>query len=264
MGRLKRMRAAVLTWARISDQWTSKTGFRYRPLFLTLTYRDGASWEPKAISSYFKRLNSWRLSMQRKYGCPIHLPYVWTCELQKRGAPHYHIVLWLPAFLYLPAPDKAFTVTSRSGRVRHCLPMWDGGCSNTVVIHFGAVPYIAKYVSKGPLEQGQADQLPLGARVHGTGGIPRQSIEAREARWWRLPAWLREFLPLAGLSMVSGLAKRTAAVLGARVREPRSGRWACFISDSGELFASPWMVRFCPITRRTFIWRVDHVSGSVA
>jgi len=263
-GRMKRMRAAVLTWARISDQWTSKTGFRYRPLFLTLTYADGEAWEPKAISAYLKRLNSWRLSMQRLHGCPIHLPYVWTLELQERGAPHYHLVLWLPAFLFLPAPDKSFSITSKNGRVRHCSRMWSGGCSNTVVIKWGACPYIAKYVSKGPLETGASEALPTGARVHGTGGVPRQSIEAREARWWRLPAWLREFLPIAGLSMVAGLARRSSAVLKARVREPRSGRWAAFISEAGELFASPWAVRFCPITRRTFIWRVDDVSRASA
>lgn len=263
-GRMKRMRAAVLTWARISDQWTAKTGYRYRPLFVTLTYAAGDAWEPKAISDYLKRLDSWKHSMQRKHGCTIHIPYVWTLELQKRGAPHYHLVVWLPSFLYLPKPDELFTLTSRSGRVRVCSPMWPWGDSQTVVIKWGAVPYIAKYVSKGPLEQGQAHELPTGARVHGTGGVPRQSIESREARWWRLPAWLRDALPLSSLTMVTGLARRSVQVFKAKVREPRTGRFAAFFSEAGELFASPWAVRFCRITGRTFIWRIDDVSRTCA
>jgi hypothetical protein len=242
-----------MTWARISDQWTGKTGFRYRPLFVTLTYADGDSWEPKAISAFLMRLNSWRRSMQRIHGCAISLPYVWTLELQKRGAPHYHLVIWLPSFLYLPKPDLPFAI-----RGRQCLPMWSHGSSNIVVIEWGAVPYIAKYVSKGPLSSGV--ELPTGARVHGVGGVPRGSIEAREARWWRLPSWLREALPIGSLTMVSGLARRASSVLGARVREPKTGRWAAFLSEAGELFASPWAVRFCPITRRTWLWRIDDVA----
>jgi Protein of unknown function (DUF3296). len=34
------------------------------------------------------------------------LPYVWVAELQKRGALHYHVLLWLPRGLTLPNPTS--------------------------------------------------------------------------------------------------------------------------------------------------------------
>jgi hypothetical protein len=57
------------------------------PLFVTLTYPDNypsARDSKKHLDNFIKRL-------KRKYP---NCGYIWKLELQKRGAPHFHIFLW--------------------------------------------------------------------------------------------------------------------------------------------------------------------------
>lgn len=175
--RVTRLQRSIYTWARVASEWTSDTGKRHTPAFVTLTYRPEVDWAPKHISRCLRALNEWA----RRRGDRI--PYCWVMELQKRGAPHYHLLLWLPPGCWLPKFDQR-------GWWPHGMSQIE--CSNVK----NAVAYIAKYVSKGPLASGQADLIPKGARISGRGGLPPGSDQRREARWWALPAWLREKLPL--------------------------------------------------------------------
>jgi len=230
--RLRRMKTGVMTWARVCTEWTATTGQRYRPTFVTLTYRASASWEPRHISSYVDRLAKWA----KARGCRV--PYAWVLELTKAGVPHYHLICWVPKRFALPKPDKA-------GWWRHGMSRIESA------IQSGAVAYMAKYVSKGG-NAGDSEAMPLGCRISGRGGLPRDSQQAREARWWRLPAWLREALPLA----LGCLARRAAQVFkGAAVVGP-GGRRISWVSEFGEPFESPWASLWCPITRRLSVWRV--------
>jgi len=232
--RLKRMRAGVMTWARVCTEHCGSSGRRWRALFVTLTYADSGSWAPKQISSFLMTVSAWA----RRSGFAI--PYVWTMELQKRGAPHYHLILWVPHGVYLPKPDQR--------------RWWVHGSTNVVPVKGAAAPYIAKYVSKGPDASGTRHELPKGSRVFGKGGLPRASLAARVARWWAQPAWTRENAPLSALTLASGLARRVSAAF--RKAWQSSDPCPSFISEAGELLFSPWRSSWCPVRRQLFVWRV--------
>ena len=59
------------------------------PRFITLTYHN--DWEGR---SHAKDLANWLRTIKHRFG-DCH--YLWRVELQKRGAPHFHIMLWQSA-----------------------------------------------------------------------------------------------------------------------------------------------------------------------
>lgn len=234
--RMRRMRSGVLTWARLSDEWTATTGRRWWSCMVTLTYGPSASWEPRHISQFLACVAEWA----RRQG--IRLPYTWVMELTKAGVPHYHVLLWVPRGYRLPKPDRRGWWPHGSTRIEQAR---------------SAVGYVAKYVSKGWGPEA-LHALPKGARISGRGGLPRCSEQRREAQWWRLPGWLREYLPLdrARIPSMLGLARRCPAALRARLHDG-TGRLTSWITEAGELLASPWVARFCIATRRVYCWRVS-------
>ena len=131
---------------------------------VTLTYRDVGEWRPGHLPALLQTMRKW--VQRRGHG----LRYVWVAELQRRGAVHYHLLLWLPKGLTLPKPDKQ--------------GWWPHGLTR---IEWARKPvgYLAKYASKG----GEAAEFPKGCRLHGHGGL---AAAARViASWWRCPEWVR-------------------------------------------------------------------------
>lgn len=262
--RLRRMRSSVLTWARVTEQWckTNPMPRGWRALFVTLTYSAVDGWRPDHVSKWLDCIQAWWRRYSRKPGREAYartsLPYLWVLELQERGAPHYHALIWLPRGVYLPRSD------SRG--------WWPHGCTQTDPVRVSAVGYVAKYSSKAS-DSGLTGVMPKGARISGRGGLPRGSIEAREARWWRLPKWLRERFPLAGLTSTSGLVRRYAGVVTVRARVARAGEgvleWGraairdasgaalTWLSEMGELLASPWRVVRDPLTGSFYAYEVQ-------
>ena len=263
--RLRRMRSAVMTYANQVDAWTKTISTRYgwRAFMVTLTYADSGSWAPDHLSRMLDALGAWwrrRCSATASRGAQNlrSLPYAWTMELQQRGAPHYHIVIWVPRGVFLPHPD------SRG--------WWPHGCSNVEPVRANAAAYIAKYASKLGEQVIQNLALPFGARIHGQGGLPRKSIHARICRWWRLPHWLKERFPLANLSLTTGLVRRYIGRRTGRVRQGRvldhiewtnerirgpGGAFLSWVSESGELLESPWRVGRDPISGVYHCWRIS-------
>lgn len=194
--RLKRLRRSV-TWA--ARLFGFKLGTRtHKPAMLTLTYRDVDGWEPRHISELLKRTRQW---MDRRGHA---LRYVWVAELQKRGALHYHVLLWLPRGLTLPKPDKQ--------------GWWPHGHTRIEWAR-NAIGYLCKYVSKFD----ESDHLPKGARLHGSGGHDELARSIR--RWINLPTWLK---PFAGISD----------------RYVRVKRCGLVEAESGVCVQSPWRVSF--------------------
>lgn len=135
-----------------------------RPLMLTLTYRDCDAWTKRDISDYIRKLRQW---LKRR---GERLRYVWVAELQKRGAVHYHMLVWARA--RIPRPDA-------SG-------MWPHGMTKTERMRSGGVSYITKYLTK----KEDFKRFPKGIRVYGVGGL---STNAKyNLRWFRLPRYVRE------------------------------------------------------------------------
>jgi len=131
---------------------------------ITLTYRPGEFWEPNDISNCIKRYREW---LARR-GIPLKA--VWVAELQKRGAVHYHILIWLPKGVTPPKPDKR--------------GWWKKGSTNCFWAR-KPVSYITKYASK---EDSKNGGYPKGCRLFGCYGVPIN------LSWWRAPGWLREII----------------------------------------------------------------------
>jgi hypothetical protein len=156
---------SVTTTARLVTELLEATKRRFVPVMVTLTYADVDGWSPRHISEFSKRVREWA----RRQG--VVVPYLWVAELQKRGAVHYHVLLWMPKGLTLPKPDKR--------------GWWVHGMTRTERAR-NPVGYLAKYASKGDAE----GVFPKGLRLSGFGGIAPATRQERA--WWMLPLYLRE------------------------------------------------------------------------
>ena len=195
--RLGKMRSGVITGSRLHQEAATKGGFRGKWALVTPTYAKTEDWRPWHIAEMLDHVRKW---LGRR---GVQCRYVWVAELQKRGAMHYHALIWLPKGLTLPKPDK-------QGWWRHG---W-----TKIEWARNPVGYMAKYASKGD----EASKFPKGARIHGCGGLKGEQLQ--EARYWRRPRWLRESTEVA------------------QVVRRMQGGW--FDLATGELYRSPWEVRF--------------------
>lgn len=189
------MKKGVMTASRLINDRLKGESVRWVPVMVTLTYADADAWRPNHITDFVRRVQMY--AKRRGYT----FPNVWVMELQKRGAPHYHVLFWIPARFRIPRAD-------RQG-------WWAFGSTNTVRVR-NAVGYVAKYASK--FESKDA-AFPHGARIHGIGGITH--LEKRVIAWWKLPAHLR-----------------TGAEGSIAWRRAVGGGWVCV--DTGEHRPSEW------------------------
>lgn len=165
--RVRRLARTVDHAAReIHFSCSASGGFRWRPLFVTLTYRPGVDWSRDHISDFVHRMRVW---FSRR---SVKLRMVWVAELQQRAAVHYHAVIWVPARLRLPTPD-----------VRG---WWPHGSSNVQVAR-SPIGYLCKYASKGV---GEGQKFPRNCRTHGHSGLSQQSRKV--VRYWCSPMWVRD------------------------------------------------------------------------
>lgn len=206
-GRLARLRLHVGLAGHVHGMETAPKGSRpWQAWMLTLTYRGLDDWNPRHVSNCLDLLRKWA----RRQGVD-RFRYVWVAELQKRGAVHYHVVVWLPRQLALPKPDKR--------------GWWPHGMTNVVRAR-KPVSYLCKYLSKG----GGIDEqrLPNRARCYGIGGMDRSGRDLRG--WHRLPTFLR------GAASASERSHYARADGGGWVHRPTGEWWpseyvACFSRD---------------------------------
>lgn len=163
--RLSNLKHSTLTTARLMTEGLQRGGNRFKAAMITLTYADINGWQPKHITEFCKRV---RMHLQRRNHA---FRYAWVMELQKRGAPHYHLIVWLPKGVTLPKADKC--------------GWWPYGFTNAVWAR-NAVGYLAKYASKG----GESKDFPSGARLFGSGGLT--FVQRAIRSWWRLPVNVRD------------------------------------------------------------------------
>ena len=171
--RVKRLRRNV--WALGHLHGMAENGHR-PPVawFVTLTYVGVDDWQADHMSAATEQF--------RRHCTRMHVPcrYIWVAELQKRGAVHYHLLVWLPKGVRMPQWDKPST--SLSGRV--VAPFWSHGMTNTEVAKTG-VGYLMKYLSK----LGELTVFPPHLRLYGSGGL---TALARGVRcWYNLPEWAK-------------------------------------------------------------------------
>lgn len=198
LGRLKRTVWACSHWHGL----TVRPGHRETVWFVTLTYRGVDDWRAKHISECLQAVRKW---CQRQ---AVAFKYVWVAELQKRGALHYHLTIWLPKRLQIPKFDKR--------------GWWPHGMTQTVI---GRAPvgYLMKYLSKtGPLQA-----FPKGARIHGYGGL---TAEGRSVcSWLNWPHWCKQRFGVGDLRSIAGrrVVRETGEILEpmyTRIRIPSGMR----------------------------------------
>lgn len=163
--RLRRMKRSIGSAGDQVKDRAAWRGLRVTPLLITLTYRGVSDWCPRDVSRF---LDDVRIFCRRRGFNPVHL---WVMELQKRGAPHYHVIIWIRSDIWLPEPDKA--------------GWWPWGTSN-IKRAKRPVGYALKYASKFDTKH----ELPRGARLHGRGGLTAE--EKLVVRWWVIPRYQRE------------------------------------------------------------------------
>jgi hypothetical protein len=166
--RISRMRRTVLRFADVARDGMAAGGGAVGLVMMTLTYACAEDWRPCHISTFCQRCCEWLERRNHSYG------YAWVIEMQKRGAPHYHVLFWLPEGVKLPRPD-----TCAFGQRT---PLWPHGL--TRIERARSPGYIVKYASKG-----EDEPLPFGARLFGIGAHER--VWRKLSRWAALPAWLR-------------------------------------------------------------------------
>ena len=205
ISRFKRLRARVRVSARELEQAIEADRMRFKPLMVTLTYRQGEEWEPWHITKCVDAMKKWagRLGFR--------LRYVWCAEMQKErlekgGRPfecvHYHIVVWVPRRFMLPHPDR------RGG--------WRHGSTRIDPVDRSPVGYIVKYASKADI----STLFPHGIRLYGCGGLTPDS--RRCIAWLFLPGWVREVCTFAD--------------------RPKRAVGGGFVTIGGSWFPSPWVV----------------------
>lgn len=133
--------------------------------FLTLTYADVSGWKPGHIKAFVAALRSYLA--RRK----VPLLCVWVAELQKRGAVHFHLIVWLPKGVMLPKPDEQ--------------GWWPHGMSNVQAHRNRGVGYLLKYLSKTNVYQ----CFPKGCRKFGILGAG--SDGGAKIRFASLPGYVK-------------------------------------------------------------------------
>lgn len=170
--RCRRLRRTITEAARLHErhtEWDSQRLGRsaYRKTFITLTYRDVRGWNRCHISRFVRLMRQW--FGRRGHACR----FVWVAELQKRGALHYHLVVWVPRRLRLPRPDVC--------------GWWSHGSSKIETAR-NPIGYLVKYATKTTPDT--LKRLPKGVRLHGNGGHdPQARVSLREKL---MPAWIHD------------------------------------------------------------------------
>ena len=194
--RYKRLRKSVITSAKLLLESKQRDGFRFFLAMLTLTYAPGNEWHARHISDLQKKIRRYLGKHGKSYD------FVWVCELQERGAPHYHILILVPHGVRLPMPDV--------------MGWWPHGSTRIEKVE-KAIGYLIKYVSKG---QDTIHKFVRGQRTHGSGGLCKAA--QMERRWWMAPQYVREHWP----------------EMKSDVRRAPGGGWMS--RETGEFMPSPW------------------------
>lgn len=125
------------------ELWYQK---KHKPIFITLTTLDNVPQEKltPCLTNFLKNL-------KLRYGLAC---YLWVCELQQRGAPHYHLILDIP-FVPIEKLNKAWckaisNVSRPSANAVRLSPGWGG----VIQSQNRVVKYVCKYISKSVFKSG--------------------------------------------------------------------------------------------------------------
>lgn len=187
-----------------------------KPLFLTLTYP--AAW-PKDPRVWKNHLKAFRERMRRKYG---KFPAIWRLEFQKRGAPHFHLLIFAEMdlnrlYLFL---SRAWYEVVGSGDDKHLLA---GTQAARVKSWRGVKSYAAKYM-------GKLEQLQEGVQLTG--------------RFWG--TWYRDLLPIEAetnrITVSEFFKLRRVLRRASRIRsQSLMGTFGCYLEHANANRLLAWL-----------------------
>lgn len=197
----------------------------YRVAMITLTYARDGMWDAGHISLLLKNYREW-FRRNAKHCAISECHYVWVMEMTAIGRPHYHIVMWMPAGVKPPLPD-------RQG-------WWPHGATQAIFAH-SPVGYLAKYASKQETKSGR--HMPKGARLWGYGGL--KMVERGPVAFALAPSWVKRLVHHES-HPVKRVYERVVSVIkyaGGFVHESvvRKSGWFCTRGDArGHWLFSPY------------------------
>lgn len=109
------------------------------PIFVTLTYPNDF---PVGFETYKCHLDTWAKRLARKYPDAF---FLWRLEFQKRGAPHYHLLVWGVDRIDKDWLSKSWYEVVGSGDEKH---LRAGTKVESIRSWKGAWSYCGKYLGK--------------------------------------------------------------------------------------------------------------------
>lgn len=210
--RLRRCQKRVHAWAqaipmpnRVIRRKGAKVNIAPRMVMLTLTYRDAGAWQPNQIRDYM-------IALREHLGDRL-LAYAWVLEMQERGAPHYHVLVYVKRGTDVPKPDATY---------------WHYGLSRRETAR--TIFYICKYTAGAKHKEYQKEGFPIGARMFAV-KIYQTDIPEEQLFLFTIsstPQWLQPYLIKAH------------NVLGSEVKYKRNAGGGWIICNTGEVLCSPW------------------------
>lgn len=199
----------------------------YLPFFITLTYHD--NW-PSSRQGRKKHMDALQKRMERSYG---RFAAVWRLEFQRRGAPHYHLLVFLNPEQIVPYLGGVRSLHRRSALLRlrsDVAWMWNEIVDREDIQHLeagtsvegirswkGVNSYAAKYMGKLETFRGGEEG------------------QESPGRFWGV--WRRSLLPISyeqtqitlpHFFQMRRVLRRYARLHIRNTREPR--RVSCFLS----------------------------------
>lgn len=120
--------------------------FKVAPVHCTLTYHNKFNLKERSFATDF---HAFLIALKRQFP---GIYYIWRLERQKRGAPHYHIMLFLQDI----KDDRVFEKLQVIARVIWCKivdkndkDLYQYGCKITKILNYRvACSYFSKYLAK--------------------------------------------------------------------------------------------------------------------
>lgn len=174
------------------------------PFFVTLTY---PKRYPKDKETYKNDLDVFRKRLKRHFG---KIEYIWRLEAQKRGAPHYHFILYFEDEPELEILKKWvsknwFEVVQRVWRKRDEKHLKAGTNCKKVDHYRQMIVYVSKYLTKVEQDKLIDQGRYWGASSNWGDKLAQESLEGRELIRFR--QILRRYLKRSSKYMAQEVAK---------------------------------------------------------
>ena len=156
-----------------AGHWEDKNGKTFKPIFLTLTFKDNITDVQEANYQFtkFKQRIDYEITKEKK----SYLKYAGTVEFQKRGAVHYHVL-----FFNMPFIEMIYDKIDK---------IWGNGfiIVKSVEETNSLASYVCKYMTKN-----KADERLLGQKSYFTSKGLKKPIEMLDR--YRIKNFKRDIL----------------------------------------------------------------------